>query len=372
MATVLAQTNNSAVIHEINETLRGPVADLLARLVPELSGVPRREIYARALDDLELLRRCFAIFRRDRKPFRTILIDRRRRPVEDDTSPLSCGRTLAEVIAMVLRTAAKRYFRRALSNPTRAHAPSPARPSGPPLRRPIGPDLAASAAEDLYEAIKEYLLHDWQVSLVPAYAEMSPCLVRSLGPRLLEYREVAALRRVIDDPDTVLSAVATDATGTPAALATPVAPSAADALAADAPPSDLISILLTRDRQWLRPEAFTVVMLRPEVRTELAQFGAALHLTDVLQGVGGVPARLLLTGLHLSPDQLAVLLGNAYGAMGAKVFGRIFGNPGQPQLILRVVRLGLAEGIGATTSLSACSTFARSLAGRALDGGTEP
>ena len=178
-------SESATAVFRINLALRGPVLDVLGPFIPELNALPRKTAYDLVMDDLGLLGRCFAIFRQERPRFRTILVDERHRPVQDDFAPLSCGRSLAEVIAMVVRTAAKRYFRRTLS-------PAPSRPVEPPRR---------NRADELYEAIRAYLLHEWQVPLVPNYAELDPSLVRRLGRRLLEAREPEALARLVANPD---------------------------------------------------------------------------------------------------------------------------------------------------------------------------
>ncbi|MBI3445285.1 MAG: hypothetical protein HY055_07960, partial [Magnetospirillum sp.] len=189
-------TDTATAVFRINGTLQGPVVDILGQFLPELKALPRDQAYDRTLDDLDLLTRCFQIFRRERPRFRYVLVDERRRPVAEDNVPLSCGRTLAEVIAMVVRTAAKRYFRRKLS-PGAARAETLAAEAAPQPAK----SASRSPADELYDAIKAYLLHEWQVPLVPAYSEMNPALVRRIGAKILDCREPESLARLIADPD---------------------------------------------------------------------------------------------------------------------------------------------------------------------------
>ena len=134
-AGVDAMTDTATAVARINNALQGPVVEILGQFLPELKALPHEQAYDRTLDDIGLLTRCFQLFRQERQHFRTVLVDERRRPVSDDNALLSCGRTLAEVIAMVVRTAAKRYFRRAVA---------PAKPEVPvqqvqtPPRSPAG------------------------------------------------------------------------------------------------------------------------------------------------------------------------------------------------------------------------------------------
>ncbi len=348
--------DTATAIRRVNDTLRGPVADVVAQFLPELRGLPRGTVYERALDDLDLLSRCFEVFRRERKQFRYVVVDGRHRPVTEDDVPLSCGRTLQEVTAMVVRTAAKRYFRRTL-DPAAAKAAA-SRRSAVPLRHPVAArrPRAHSAADDLYEAIKDYLLHDWQVPLVPAYADMSPGLIRTLGARLLTIRRVEELRQLIADPAAVDRLLAE----LDAAAAAPEAETA--------PVADLCARLLSSDGQRLRPEAFNQALLTPEVRAQLPQADTVVRVNEVLRDVGGVPARLLLTGLRLTTEQLAVMIFNARQAVGPEVFLRLFGQPGKPELVLRVVERGIATGIGPETPLADCAAFVRRLFNRAAAG----
>ena len=245
---------------------------------------------------------------------------------------------------MVVRTAAKRYFRRTLDPKPVAKAAAGRQPAPAPSR-----------ADELYEAIKDYLLHDWQVPLVPAYADMSPGLVRTLGERLLTIRRAEELRQLIAEPAAVdrLLAAADQAPPVPAEAA---------------PVADLCARLLSDDGRRLRPEAFNEALLNPQVRARLPQAETVVRVGSVLREVGGTPARLLLTGLRLNAEQLTVMVFTAHQAVGPEVFARIFGQPGRPELILRVVERGLATGIGPDTPLSECADFTRQLLVRAAAG----
>lgn len=324
----LATVDGPTAVRRVNDTLQGPVVDILCQFLPELRPLTRREAYESALNDLGLLERCFRVFREERRGFRFVTVDERHRPVTDENGMLSCGRTLAEVIAMVIRTAAKRYFRR-----------------------------KATAADELYDAIQDYLLHDWQVPLVPAYAEMSPSLVRSLGARLLEFREPEALIRLTVDSSAGRAAAASAqaAADPPAAPAAPSEP---------ARPAAELGVILSADRKRLVPAAFTATLLEPDVRAVLKQPEQVLRSTDVLRGVGGEVTATLVVGLGLSKAQLVVFLLISHECIGAEVFGRIFGIPGRPHLVARIVEHAQRAGIGRDASLPACTTFVRALFAR--------
>ena len=333
MSTALQELDRTTAVKRVNDTLRGPVADILSRLMPELSTLSKTEVYDRILDEPELLTKGFTLFRQERHWFRHVVVDGRSRPVLDDTVMLSCGRTLEEVIAMVVRTSAKRYFRRALAAKT--ETPS----SGP-----------NAAADDLYDAIKDYLMHEWQVPLVPTYADMSVSLVRALGSRLLVIREMAELRRMIDGP--VAAEIQADA-------APPLPPLEME---------DPLAVYLTLDGRRLRPEPFIAIMDKPDIRAVLPGGAFAdpmTSLNDVFWEVGGPSARILINGLKLSPEQLGVMLVTAHATMGKDVFIRLFGFPGQPELVLRLVQQGIVDGVGADTSYGDCAKFIYTFVSRA-------
>ena len=132
-----------------------------------------------------------------------MVTDAQARPVKADDGVLRCGRTLADVIALVVRAAARRYFRTRLG--VRRTRPVAQPRTG--LWRRMGVVLGLAAppkpvrpvpqadlpAERLYRAIRDYLRFDWQASLIPHYAPMTPQLVTQLGSRLLDFREPAEL-----------------------------------------------------------------------------------------------------------------------------------------------------------------------------------
>jgi hypothetical protein len=353
-APIQAAIDSAIAVRRINDTLQGPVVEVLGQFLPELKGMPRSLAFERMLDDLDLLSRCFATFRSQRERFRFVVVDGHHHPVAEDDIPLACGRTLAEVVAMVVRTAAKRHFRRCL-------APSQQRPVSRRLRAgtPATAPAAKSPADELYDAIKDYLLHEWQVPLVPSYAGLQPAMVRRLGARLLDCREPEALARLVAEPDA-------------ANQNTPAAPKAIAAIpAAGAPPSPpsryrpvALTEVLTPDGLKLRAEAFTSIMLDPQVRAAMGNVDQTLRIGEMLRGVGARPAGALLEGLQLRKDQLAVMLTVAHQCVGAEVFSRLFGPEGEPALVARIVERAKAGGIVTDTALPDCASFTRSLFAR--------
>ena len=189
-------------IEAIRGAREGPVIDVFRREIGELKHLPRPAAYDAVMNDPKMLDRCFRLFRTRPELFRDVVVNAERKPVVVDQAVLSCGRTLAEAMALVVRAAARRYFHAKLD----FRRFKPAAPKIPMLKRvAISLGLAhapvvkkapkiQSRSEALYNAIRDYLHFDWQIMLIPHYAPLTPALVADLGPRLLEIREAAELQ----------------------------------------------------------------------------------------------------------------------------------------------------------------------------------
>ncbi|EME67653.1 hypothetical protein H261_22443 [Paramagnetospirillum caucaseum] len=178
--------------------------EVLRREVLALKGLPRNAAYDKAMNDPKMLDECLRLFRERPELFAHVVIDAGKQPVTVDHDVLACGRTLAEAVALVVRAAARRYFRSKLDFRSKFQAPPPK----PSLMKRMGLALGLShpppapkhapkphsRSEALYQAIREHLRFDWQVLLIPHYTPMSPTLVSDLGSRLLDIREAAELQ----------------------------------------------------------------------------------------------------------------------------------------------------------------------------------
>ncbi|MBC7908661.1 MAG: hypothetical protein H7Y60_18185 [Rhodospirillaceae bacterium] len=360
-------SDNGGAVRKVNETLQGPIVELLSQFVPELKKLPPGHAYEKTLDDIGLLQRCFEAFRAQRDIFKTVLVDANKQPVSDDRAVLSCGRTLDQVVAMIVRTAAKRYFRRKFA--VGHHRPL----AGAQLRdgvtgkgfvhrvasifqediKPKATHVAEpprSRADELYDAIKEHLLHEWQVPLVPVYADMAPKMVRALGPKLLDIRSHDELKKIAEDP-----AEAAKLFDIPSEISAKAEASSAGGRDERARLSDI----LTSDGKRVRIDAFTDILLRPDVRAQLGSSAQGLRLNDALQGVGGLIAKLLVAELGLRQDQLAVFLLVAHETIGANLFNRIFGQPGEVKLIMRITQKARLAALSQKSSLPECAAFVR-------------
>ncbi|MBI5163823.1 MAG: hypothetical protein HY985_07965 [Magnetospirillum sp.] len=376
----------AALVRRINATLQGPVVDALADIVPDVAALPRRAALEAILDDLGLLERCFAAFRANPDGFRDLLIDRHRVPVETADALLECGRSLDEVVAMIVRTAAKRHFRRRLDDSSRPLRLRHRKGKTTLLDRLLAllalsdaPRAQRSRGEILYDAFKALLLHDWQVPLVAEYATLSPRLVQRLGVRLLDYRLAADIHRLKLDPahppppteapePTPLWPPAPaqkpklpQALTGPGNFSLPALPPARFPASGSTARDERARLdeILTADGRLLKAAAFGMELIDPSVRGALLDPGATVKITEVLTGVGAMTAKMLVGELGLTKAQLAVLLVTAHDILGQAAFLRAFGLPGRPDYLAKLVQRARLKKIAQTTPLADIAGFVR-------------
>ncbi|MBC7951084.1 MAG: hypothetical protein H7Z12_04565 [Rhodospirillaceae bacterium] len=387
--------NHNDIVRKINATLQGPVIDTLAELVPDIRRLPRRSALETVLDDVDLLNRCFLAFRGNPDSFRHILINKHKVSVEDAEALLECGRSLDEVVAMVVRTAAKRHFRRRLDGGSKTLRTKPRRkPKRDLMSRLMAmlstPEPAVvrpkTRSELLYDVFKDYLLHDWQVPMIPEYCQLSPGTVRRLGARILDYRIAEDIRRLRADPDNPPppTPLVEDDQKTkggyrlPAFLTAPKdgAPTAISGTTADKRVSDGMATIdygnadrtsrderarlddiLTPDGKRLKANAFTIVLLDPQVRSALPNSEQTVRITGILGSVNGMAGKMLVNDLGLKMDQLAVFIMSAHAALGEDRFQTAFGVPGRPDYMARIIERAKAFKIGQQSSLPQIADF---------------
>lgn len=329
MGAAAIPADSEEAIAAVRAALKGPVLKTLRAIEPALAVLPEGSHYERTMGSIFLLDRCFQAFRAGREHFAHILVDPAGRKVADDSTPLSCGRTVAQVVAMVVRTAAKRYFREHLD-----------------VGREADPRRAApTRAEALYHSIKTHLLFDWQVPLVPDYARLQPSDVDRLGVRILECTDATTLARA------VLGAEPAADAAPPVAVPQPAAPEL------DPLRRALILDITTADGLRLKSASFINVLHQADVRAVLKRPEFAAHPSGVLGSVGAAAGAALVGTLGLRRDQLVVLLLAAYHLIGGQAFLRVFGQGADPQLIERLIAQARQSGIGAHSPLQDVSAF---------------
>jgi hypothetical protein len=188
---------------EVTRMLKGPVAEKFRSLIPPLASQP--DPYKTIIESPELLHACFKLFRAKRSAFGELLVDPGDQPVNGDDVRLKCGRSVNEVIGMVVRTGMRSYAEQHFGDPitppkTKAAAPAPAAPKPPTSRllklinliklgelfkRNYGAEKPLPAGQTrsgrFYASIKDALDFEWQVRFFPIYVVIPPHVFERLG-----------------------------------------------------------------------------------------------------------------------------------------------------------------------------------------------
>ncbi|OAN49864.1 hypothetical protein A6A04_18650 [Paramagnetospirillum marisnigri] len=183
---------DAAFRREIVTTIKGPVTEKLTKLIPALAAFP--DPYTSVLATPDLLFACMQLIKTKRELFAEFLVDAAGNPVADDETPLRCERSVNQIIGMVVRSGAKAYAaKRFAPPPEAAAAKAPAKAEPRNLLEKITalvsgkwgdmevPKPSPTQADIFYNAITDYLDYDWQVPLIPYFAELPVKLIREMG-----------------------------------------------------------------------------------------------------------------------------------------------------------------------------------------------
>jgi hypothetical protein len=332
---------------EVTRMLKGPVCETFVSLLPPLAG--RNDPYAAIMETPELLDGCFRLFRLRRDAFAEFLVDAGGAPVADDTTRLRCGRSVAEVIGMSVRTGMRHHAEAFFGDPI-----DPARSKGkdgkkqPPYQSPMlkqinvariaeaflrnhGADRALRPGQSqsgrFYGALKDALEYDWQVRLFPVYVLIPAHLIERLGhgitrmdseDKLLALAEmptadIIKAERVLKKAElirdmfthNILAASAVAELGE-AGFAT-----LQDALAA-----------LPKHKTWdILANKNTAKKLHEDKRLTGGDITALAPYLDVLNE----DALDMMLELHLDREQMTLFLGTAEQHLGQELFRALFG-----------------------------------------------
>lgn len=315
---------HNAAVRLITDTLKGPVAAVFRDLIPAFGAMDGDEFYDTVLASSDLLHGLMLIFEKRRDAFAHLLVDAQGRPVNDDFVRLRCGRSVHDIVSMIVRTHAKKHFRATLGGD------------------PNNPD---SKAGKLYQAMNEYLIHEWQVPLVPHYADIPVAKMRELGPMLLDLKTVAEVQEVVAQSTARRAQVAPpETTARPANANT----HAAELVSARAKLETMVVENRSREEEFwwetLNDNQVRQSLGNPN-ETDMRELTAAFcQLGDATRGE-------LLAPLGLSLYQAAVLLGTCYRTMGRAAFGQIFGKPGSAPAVTAFTTKLKAKGVSSRTDV---------------------
>jgi hypothetical protein len=375
-------------IEQINDALRGSVIDVLRVLIPELEPYSNEEAFNVILNSPEMSARAFRAFREHPEAFQHLLQGPNEEPVTNDNERLSCGRTLAQVVALIVQAVAKRYFRAKLGLKSKMQAKAGQQESGlvekivsflkgpeaekKPAPKPVSP------ADRLFEAMRAYLLYEWQLKLIPHYVSLPINLVTSLGAHLLDYHEVAEIQWMArngrplakaysraadrDAPKPIIGganqndAKALAAAATAAVVAAAQMPVAHQTEVAAAPEPE-------KEPAWKETPVAKPQVEIPKVEVIQQKIPEGVDsqrfVQAVLSRVNPPLAKRLLADLGINAKQLAVVLIRAYEVLPSVEFQRFGAAAPDSQEATRFIAAALTAKFGAKTDPQTCLEFAR-------------
>ena len=318
----MKEVDHNTAVRSIVRFLKGPVADVYRGLVPQFGDISGEEFYELVLSRSDMLHGCVAIFHKHREAFDHLTRDNKGRIVRDDFVPMKCGRSVHDIIAMILRTHAKKQFREQLGGD----------PSDP-----------RSASGRLYAAIREYLMHDWQINLVPHYADLPAHLVEEMGPALLELTDVQQVI-ALGKPSQTAPKSANGNVRSPANTPAP-------------PPAPAATSKTGRDGdEWWEPlnDEQIRALFAPLSEMDRREWAAAFG------GISLFTRQYLLDEFKLSKLQSTALLGACYRSLGRAQFSQhlcgISADSAVRTLAVRLQAVGLNERMDLSAIVKASET----------------
>lgn len=312
-----AQKNGVQSLDQVGSILKSDVSNILRDHLPVLQGIDTLSAYNTVLDQPEVLDASFKLFRSQPDLFSDLLVDQHARPVTNDHGTLRCGRSISDIIALVVQAAAKRYFKRKLPIPV---------VTPPPIGKfqkfmismglsqpPPKPKRPVSRADKLFEALRDRLIFEWQALMIPTYTTLTPQFVSDLGAHLLLFRVPGQLLALAGAPDAY-----NPRDGLPPLMID----SAQRLLTVDGVLNTPLVLRVAQllDLEQLFPTDSAQTMVQATTAIEATSASALNEIMLVL----GEDSRLFVTFLYV-----------AYVTLGAAEYGQFFGKGALPRVIKR-------------------------------------
>jgi hypothetical protein len=324
---------------DIIRTIKGPIVERLLELIPAFRAYD--DPYGTVMSSPDLLYACLQLVKTRREKFQDLLVDSSGNPVSTDDVPLRCERSLDQIIGMVVRSAAKAYSETRWG--TAANQPRPvvnpqAKSFLDKLQEMVRgkwgemevPRPVPTQGDKFYAAIKDNLDFDWQVPLIPYFAELPVKLISELGKGVTTLRNpesIAALadigRHSIDSAKKILSdSMMREMLDTQPLAAKGVA-------------------FLGKDRyEFLHGAVYEKMgenfwqMCVDCDRLEAMEVQNAKDLENMAEWLHLVSGELINQLVHyLQYHQIPIFLGVALERLGEEKFAELFGPPGNKKLI---------------------------------------
>jgi len=279
-------------------------------------------------------------------------------PVANDDEPLSCGRTLAQVVALVVQAVAKRHFRAKMSLRRRPLS-SVAEPTlmdkvtrlfSTPAPPKMVERKVQSPGDKLFRAMRDYLLFEWQLRLIPHYVGLTVPLVETLGARLLEFTEIEDIQWMARTGQPLPASTGRQTEAFPLQAIKPdLGPE----------PTDLETEAAAEAQEQPEPEAEAKPEIELAPQTLPEGISAQRFVAAVLGRVNAPLAHWLAQELNLTPRQIALVMIRAYEALPAGEFQRFGASAPASDEAVRFLTAARAARFGADTSPEKTTEFAR-------------
>ena len=203
-ASDIDTANKKAIV----QSIRGPVMERVIRLIPALGAYPNP--YQSVIANPDLLYACIQLVRKQREVFQDLLVGSDGQPVLQDDVPLLCNRTVDQIVAMLVRSGCKAYSEVRWAPDASEVSAIAVKPEAKGLLDKLRelvhgkwseaeqPKAAPTQAAQFYKAINEHLEFDWQVPLIPYFAELPLKLLTELGGGCTCLRNPEAIAQLAD------------------------------------------------------------------------------------------------------------------------------------------------------------------------------
>jgi hypothetical protein len=330
---------------EVTAMLKGPVAAVIKNAIPQLKD--DENVYRTVMANHELLYGCTQLFRMKRDLFAEFLVDEAGQPVTDDDARLKCGRSVNEVIGMVVRTGMRNYAEAFFGDPIVFGKPSKAVAKKPQpksiwkiinlsklselFRRNYGIEKPLAKGKTrsgrFYESIKDHLDFEWQIRFFPIYVEIPSHVFEKLGIGITRMDTEERLQRlaklaiadinkaesIIGDPELCRQMI--DCNVLAASTVSDLGKGGFEALQgalANVDPKKMWDVFANRE---------TAKKLHEDRRISKQDIEALAPYLDILNET----ALDAMLELHLTREQMAVFLSTAEENLGHDVFRALFG-----------------------------------------------
>ncbi|CAA7624192.1 hypothetical protein [Magnetospirillum sp. UT-4] len=325
---------------DIIRTIKGPVMERLLEMVPVFRS--HEDPYATIMATPDLLYACLQLIKTKREKFQDLLVDSVGNPVTVDDMPLRCERSLDQIVGMVVRSGTKAYSdHRWGSAGDQAPKPQISPQTKSLLEKLTGlvrgkwseseqPKPSLTQGDRFYSAIKDYLDYDWQVPLIPYFAELPVKLITEMGRGVTTLRTpegIAALadigRHSMDSARKILS----DSMMREMLDTQPLAAKGVAFLG-----KDRYEFLHGAVYEKMGEKFWEVCVDCDRLEAMEVQNAKDLEqMADWLHLISGETINQIITFLQF--HQIPIFLGIAQEKLGEEKFNEIFGPPGNKKLI---------------------------------------